>query len=163
MRRRDRPTKHSKKLPGEAPHDKPSSPVVFRWTGFLLHRVHEISRELYETRMAEMDLRPHQVGILQVLAAEGPTVQARIADKLRIDKAALVHNINGLEDAGLVERKNHPDDGRSFIVHLKTKGILRVQEAEKMNAKISDELFQALSASERGTLRALLTKIVNSF
>lgn len=89
-------------------------------------------------------------------------VQARLGDRLGIDKAALVHNLNGLENLGLVERRNHPDDGRSFIVHLTKRGNTRLQEAERLNATLLNELFEALSTQERETLRELLQRVAKS-
>ena len=133
-----------------------------QWTGFLLHRAHQAAKVLYETHLAELSLQPHQVGILQLLASNGPMVQARLGDKLQIDKATIVPNLNKLESSGLVVRRTHHEDNRAFVVYLLPAGLQMLKRAEKVNRLVSGRLLAALSTAEKEQLHLLLSKLVSS-
>ena len=171
MRRRTLPKKRNDAQPAKALSlalrlpEKPvreNSSGPLQWTGFLLHQAHEAAKELYDTHLSELGLRPHQVGILQLLAANGPMVQARLGDRLGVDKAAIVPNLNRLESSGLVERRNHPEDDRAFVVFLLPAGLRMLNRAEKVNKLVSERLLAALSTSEKEQLHLLLRKLVSS-
>ena len=65
-------------------------------------------------------------------------VQARLGDRLGVDKAAIVPNLNGLESSGLVERRNHLEDDRAFVVYLLPAGLQMLKRAEKVNRLVSE-------------------------
>lgn len=132
------------------------------WTGFLLHRVSSIARDLYSRRTEEVDLRPSQVGILQLLQGGGPMVQARIAEALGVDKPAMVALLDGLERRELVKRAPHRDDGRAILVHLSAQGGTLLNRVQELNKDATEKLFVALSPDERSALHNLLLKVYRS-
>ena len=142
----------------EAPWE-PIPEALARWTGSLLYWVTSSGEQFYARAVAPLGLRPPQVGLLQVLAGEGPTPQARLTDKTRIDKASLVGLLNDLEAQGLVRRHPHPDDRRAFVIHLEEAGRERLRRVEAVSAEADRRFFGALSEDERRLFQDMLRRL----
>src|SRR5664279_460791 len=99
-------------------------------TGFLLYRVSSVARDIYSGQVGQLNIRPTQVGILQLLAASGSMIQGMIADRLGIDEPAMVAVLNEMEQRGLVFRSRHPEDGRALILQLSDQGSALLQRLE---------------------------------
>ena len=141
---------------------EPLPDCLGNWTGFVLHWVTELGSQFYARAMAPLNLRPLQVGILQLLAAEGAMVQARLGEKLRVDKATMVTLLNSLEEQGLIERRPHTSDRRAYEVHLLEPGKQRLQAAEKISVEAAQQFFSTLTPQEQQTLNELLRRVATS-
>lgn len=133
-----------------------------RWTGFVLHWVAGLGSQYYASAMGPLGLRPNDVAILELLDSEGPLVQARLGKRLRIDKASMVGLLNGLERQGLIERRPHPTDGRTFEVHILASGRECLQQAHRASLGATEQFFEALTSEERRTLHELLTRLATT-
>ncbi|WP_062294837.1 MarR family winged helix-turn-helix transcriptional regulator [Nostoc piscinale] len=141
---------------------EPLPECLSHWTGFVLHWVTELGAQFYARAMTPLNLRPLQVGILQLLAGEGAMVQARLGDKLRVDKASMVTLLNDLEAQGLIERRPHPSDRRAYEVHLLKAGEQRLQQAEHVSIEVAKQFFAALTLEEQQILNELLKRVATS-
>lgn len=128
-------------------------------TGFLLYRVSTVARDIYARRVGQLDMRPAQVGILQILAGSGPIIQGTIADTLGMDRPAIVPLLNELEARGLVFRSSHPDDGRASILQLSEKGAAALERLELLNDEATDFVLSSLTPEEQSQFHDLLMKI----
>jgi DNA-binding MarR family transcriptional regulator len=70
--------------------------------------------------------------------------------------------IDELEELGLAERRNHPQDRRKHAVHLTAKGKRTLGRARRVAVRFADELLSPLDADERETLRLLLRKLAGA-
>ena len=75
-----------------------------------------------------------------------------------MDANNLVLLLNSLEGAGHVRRRRDPDDRRRHLVELTAAGRRALERAERAQESIEDEVLSALSAEERATLHALLSR-----
>jgi DNA-binding MarR family transcriptional regulator len=125
-------------------------------------RVSDLGWRLWDQALAAIGLRAHHAAILIVLGAEGPMVQARLSDKLMVDKAVMVRLLNELETMGLVERRPHPSDGRAFEIHLQDDGKRRLQGVERVGREMAARFYAPLSPEEQQTLRRLLVRLATS-
>lgn len=141
---------------------EPLPQCLSHWTGFVLHWVTELGAQFYTRAMAPLNLRPLQVGILQLLAGEGAMVQARLGDRLRVDKATMVTLLNDLEEQGLIERRPHPSDRRAYEIHLLKAGEQRLQAAENLSIEAAQQFFSTLTPQEQQTLNELLRRVATS-
>ncbi len=132
-----------------------------RWTGFLLSWVAAHARESYEVVVAEVGLKPQHLGVLTQIR-DGPMIQSRLSDRLRVFKPVMVGLVNDLEAAGLVERRPHPTDRRAVEVHLLPAGLEVVQRVDALAEDASREFFAPLTEAERQTLHALLTRLADA-
>jgi DNA-binding MarR family transcriptional regulator len=84
--------------------------------------------------------------------------QQQMCETLSIDANNLVLLLNSLERAGHVRRRRDPEDRRRHLVELTAAGRRALDRAERAQETIEDELLAPLSAEERATLHALLTR-----
>ncbi len=131
-------------------------------TGFMLYWVTGLAGQFYTRAVGTVGLEPQQVAALQLLALEGPRVQARLAERLRINKATMVGILNSLEEKGLVERRPYASDKRALEVHPTEAGREKAEEVARVNAEADRIFFGALSDEERHTFHALLSKLATS-
>lgn len=137
----------------------PMPECLSRWTGFVLCWVANLGGQFYETSLAPLQLRPGQLAILTLLESEGAIVQARLGERLRIDKATMVGLLNDLERQKLVERRPCAHDRRAFEIHLLELGRQRIQAAEQVSIAAAKQFFGMLSAAEQQTLHHLLVQL----
>ncbi|MFH5824322.1 MarR family winged helix-turn-helix transcriptional regulator [Georgenia sp. AZ-5] len=110
-------------------------------------------------------LRPRELSsrsysLLELLHHADAVSQRGLADALRLDPSQIVSLVDGLERRGLVERRPNPDDRRQRSVVLTDAGRDVFGEARTLVAESLDEVLSGLSPEERGTLRALLQRVV---
>ncbi len=129
------------------------------WTGFLLHKAAQRVHDRVEERLEPLGLRPRHVGVMRVLAAEGPHSQHALCERLRIDRTTMVSVVDDLERLGLAERQDDPADRRAYRVQLTRYGEERLAEACAVVNEAEEQLLAPLSPEERVALRTLLCRI----
>ncbi|MEV4419389.1 MarR family winged helix-turn-helix transcriptional regulator [Patulibacter sp. NPDC049589] len=127
----------------------------------LLAHISRVARHEVDAVASVGDLRPGHVVVLTTLREHGAGTQRALAAALRLDPSSLVGLLNDLEDRGLVSRRRDPEDRRRHIVALEDAGRRWLTSAEGELAPVEDRVFRALSAEERRTLHALLTRAVS--
>lgn len=70
----------------------------------------------------ESGVAPALIGVLHVLATHAPCRQNELAVSLCVSQSSLSRQIAELVDAGLVERRADPADGRASLVQLSEAG-----------------------------------------
>jgi MarR family transcriptional regulator, lower aerobic nicotinate degradation pathway regulator len=133
-----------------------------RFTGFALSWVTDLNRQMFASAMAELDLLPAHPAILVLLMVEGPMVQARLSDRLRIDRATMVSLLNGLEAQGLVERRPHPTDRRAFEVHITEAGEARMEDIGHAATAVNNRFYGTLSPEEQQVFLTLLRRLATA-
>lgn len=128
----------------------------------LLDHLARIGRRAAEASMAPGGLRPRHLVALTLLHDHGPIGQQVLADTLRLDPSNVVGLLNELEERGLVVRRRDPLDRRRHIVELSRTGAQELCSAQVRLLTVEDELLAALTADERATLHALLTRAAGS-
>ena len=116
------------------------------------------SRHIREV-LAEHDLKPRQLRILDLLADRGPVGQRELAELMGIDHSALVVLLNPLEDARLVKRERDTVDRRRHVVTIAPAGRRRLAQADQAFRDAEDAFFAPLSPEEREQLHGLLSRL----
>jgi DNA-binding MarR family transcriptional regulator len=93
-------------------------------------------------------LRPHgltfaRFEVLRLLAFTrlGELPVGKIGERLQVHPASVTNAVQRLELAGLVERRQNPDDGRSVLAEITPAGR---ELAERCTALLNTEVFTAL-------------------
>ena len=110
----------------------------------LLHAYKRALQEAYRER--EASLTPSYIRTLKCIAGFGECTAQTIASELMLDKAQVARALRGLVDDGYVERREHPTDGRSYLLVLtragkdvhKRFGRIEREAAAKFAAGIDD-------------------------
>ncbi|MET4580321.1 MarR family winged helix-turn-helix transcriptional regulator [Ottowia thiooxydans] len=114
---------------------------------------------LFVPRMAEFGLRPVDFSILSVIGHNPGITSKQLCRVLDLLPPNLVGKIGALEQAGVLERRPHPSDGRALGLHLTASGYERMRLAERAAFELEAEAAGALTAAERRTLIRLLQKV----
>ena len=96
-------------------------------------------------RRIEALLRPHgltfaRFEVLRLLAftRRGELPVGKIGERLQVHPASVTNAVQRLEEAGLVERRTNPDDGRSVLAEITTAGRSLVEACTTL---LNDEVF----------------------
>ncbi len=103
--------------------------------------------------------RPEYVVVYSLGLRDGVTARD-ISVSYGFPKNSLSRAINALERKGLVRRTLHPNDRRSYLVHLTAAGRRLFDETLPRFVGLQDEMLRVLSAQERETLSVLLARVV---
>lgn len=133
------------------------------WT--LLFDIITDAEKRLAAHIARHGLTPPQFFVLKTLVEyEGSCAIGQIAREHHLSRATMTGLVKRLENAGLVSRQRHPDDGRSVRVQLTHAGRQRFDA-------VRDDVFEQLQAllgmvsdKERQALMFFLTrylKLVN--
>ena len=105
------------------------------------------------------------VAVLGLLRREGDQTIGQLAAAERVRPPSMTRTVSCLEDAGLVERRAHPTDGRQVLISLTDKGQeLLAAERRRRDAWLARRLRE-LTPDERAALRQaapILERLSNS-
>jgi DNA-binding MarR family transcriptional regulator len=128
--------------------------------GFLLNEAAIVIREMDEAALSGLGINPRQLGILMTIAVEEPQSQQAIGAKHRIDRTTMVKLADGLEERGLIARKVHPHDRRSYNLSLTPQGEVVLEQALALVKETQDAFLGPLTQAEWEQLRQLLTRLL---
>jgi len=127
---------------------------------FLMARARAATSGNANAALAELGLKVRTFSVLW-LAGEGLNPSQReLSEFLNLDPSQVVPLIDELEGRGAVTRKADPRDRRSRIIVITAAGRRLLRKARALAEAADDRSLSALTAEERATLGALLTKIV---
>jgi DNA-binding MarR family transcriptional regulator len=130
--------------------------------GELLGRSWRTFSRLGQARFAESGLSAASVRLLLALAAEPDSRMGDLAKRLGVTARALTPITDSLASDGLVTRVVDPTDRRAFRLILTDLGASRAENLSILQAKISDEIFAALTSEQRRELERLLRTFVEA-
>jgi DNA-binding MarR family transcriptional regulator len=91
---------------------------------------------------------------------EAHGMATRVGETMGFTSAGTTKLVARLERKALIERSRDPDDGRAYLVGLTEAGAEALRLGlEAHIPRLEDEVLGHLSASERGALRTLLTRL----
>ena len=126
---------------------------------FLLAQLGHHAAEKFGERIAALELTPPHAGILRAIAAAPGRSQQALSSQLGVLPSRIVAFVDELEDRGYVERRPNPDDRRQYALYLTPAGKELMQKFSRLAQQHERALTAALSESQRGQLRELLTAI----
>jgi len=90
----------------------------------------------------------------------GGMPQLDLAVRAGVSGPTLVRQVDSLEDAGLVERRNDPNDRRIKRVCLTEAGRKRFQEVDAIAADLRHEVLEPLTEKEADALLDLTARLI---
>lgn len=125
--------------------------------GFLLHDVARLLRKRFEQRAKDLGLTRSQWQTLAYLANNEGIHQAGLAEILEIEPITLVRILDKLSERGLVERRQHPKDRRSWLLYMRDEARPLMDTMRGMGDLTRREALQGASAEDQERLYELLT------
>jgi DNA-binding MarR family transcriptional regulator len=135
--------------------------VLLTTPSWLLTQTAMHAQRLVGEAFAAEGARGYHFRLLATLMEFGPSSQAALGRHTGIDRSDIVATVNELATAGYVERSPDPTDARRNIITLTPPGHRRHQELEETVRQVQDQIFAPLTPTERNTLTALLTKLLD--
>lgn len=114
--------------------------------------IQKVARRIRNNRASD-DLSDSQLGVLFFLedAAHSPS---ELAAHERVTPPSMNRTLNGLEQAGLVERTPSDDDARRVRVTITAAGHAQIAETRALRTAWFSQRFADLSPDERRALEA---------
>jgi DNA-binding MarR family transcriptional regulator len=101
---------------------------------------------------AGTDLGPSQVAALATVERHGPLSPSELAELERVKRPTATRIVRHLEDGGLIERVNHPADGRSSILTVTADGRALLKRLRERKTAYLAKRLGAMEAEDRRTL-----------
>ena len=130
--------------------------------GFNMRRAYFIATQIFAEHFAAFEITPIQFGILEIVARNDCLSQKEIAAHIGTAPSVIVRPIRDLEQSGIVERTRDQNDRRNHQIRLTTAGRVAQSAMRNHIFEVEEALLHALTSEERGTLVALLNKVVDS-
>ncbi|MDX3913486.1 MULTISPECIES: MarR family winged helix-turn-helix transcriptional regulator [Olivibacter] len=108
------------------------------------------------------DITLDQWMVLKNLYEYADLTQKELAERCGKDQPTLTRIVDLLAKKELAERKVHPNDRRSFIVHLTDKGISKVEELSPQIKEIRTKAWENLNEDDFRQLERILNSIYNN-
>ncbi|MBR0852716.1 winged helix-turn-helix transcriptional regulator [Bradyrhizobium diazoefficiens] len=105
---------------------------------------------------AEVDIRPTQYSVLTVIGANPGLSQMAVAKRLGIERARLVHLLDGLEQRKLVKRIKSKADRRSHALHLTAQGETEITRFKRLAARHERNVENKIGKENRARLLQIL-------
>jgi DNA-binding MarR family transcriptional regulator len=128
---------------------------------WLIGRVSARAHRLIGETMAAAGGHAYHFAILAALDEFGPDSQVRIGRRCGIDQSDMHAMLNELTEQRHVARTPDPGDRRRNLITLTDAGRRRLEELDTRLTRVQHDALNALSATERDTLIALLTRILD--
>jgi DNA-binding MarR family transcriptional regulator len=124
--------------------------------GFLLSKAYQRAWAIMRAEIEPYDLTPPQFGLLAFLWQQDGLTQAELSEKGQIDRTTVGGLVDRLEKIGLVERRQHPQDRRAYMIHLTRRGKELEGPLSECAGRTLTRFTQGLNEREVAELRRLL-------
>jgi len=121
----------------------------------------ETSRRFAEL-LATTGLEPRQFALLGAVARQEGQSQQAVAGQVAIPTSTMVALVDHLEEEGLIERRPHPSDRRTRMLHLTSKGSSALDKATLLAGNWEASLCAGFNPSERSRLLELLGRVADN-
>ena len=137
------------------------APQARRTLGFLMRENSRLMRRrfVYHARKAELPVNRSEASLLSAVFYEPGINQAGVASMLDMETISVVRLVDGLEQAGLVERRPHPTDRRAWTLWLTKSGKAAVAQVRAITEVVRAEALAGVSDTDRERLFDLLVEI----
>ncbi len=127
-------------------------PVALRKAYLALHRASE-------WKFAPLGVTADQFVMLASLSQGQALTQKELAVRMSSDPSTVRAMLVLLENAGLVKRELHPEDGRAKTVALTPVGKRKFQQLWKASQQIRDQMYNALQPHEVSLFLDILERV----
>jgi MarR family transcriptional regulator for hemolysin len=109
----------------------------------------------------DLDLSQARWNVLFELSRNQEVTQVELAHTLGIEAATLVRLLDGLESAGLIERRPCPKDRRAKTLHLTEAASPLIVRMEEISAASRAEILEGISRQDLRIATKVLSRIAS--
>lgn len=126
---------------------------------YLLMANHLLFQKSLLTDIKNTGLTPGQPKVLDYLLFHDGAFQKEIAEACYIEPATITSVLFGMENNGLITRKNLDGNRRNLYVYLTDKGRAMAEQVELKFGAIEEKALSGFSDDEKEQLMVFLTRI----
>jgi len=145
--------------PGGGPPGGGPLPALSGRLGYLLKHAQLRLAELTGSALAPYGVTGRECAVLIAIDDRAPQSQQEVARRMGVDRTSMVALIDDLENKGLVERRQDPDDRRKNVVALTEVGQTTLRQATAATRKAERRFLGSLSDDDSAALRKALQVI----
>ena len=135
--------------------------AVYDAPGYLFRRMQQIAVAIFVEECKTHDLTPVQYAALVAIRTHPGIDATRLSAVIAFDRSTLGSVIERLEAKHYIERKPGRVDKRVKLLHLTKAGAALLREIVPSVERAQARMLQPLKPSDRKTLMALLTQLVD--
>lgn len=125
--------------------------------GFLLHDVARLQRKRFGQRAKDIGLTGAQWQAIAHLSKNEGINQAGLAEILEVEPITLVRMLDRLAERGLIERRQHPTDRRTWLLFLTDAARPLLGALQKIGETTRAEALEGVPDAARARLIEALT------
>jgi DNA-binding MarR family transcriptional regulator len=133
-----------------------------RSAGFLANHMARLFAKGLQQEIRPLGLAPAQFMTLLALWEKDGLTQRELVDRLDVEQATMANTLTRMERDGLIERRAHPEDGRSQSVHMTKKAISLREPATDVARAVNGVALGDLSEDERNLFLDLTRRVIES-
>lgn len=127
------------------------------------HQIFELLQALHKGIGPKFErcagVTPTRFRLLHELYLADEISQISLQKLLAIDAAAVTRHLRGLEESGMITRRNNPDDNRVTLVSLSVQGREHIDAYRENNIQFITDLLTGFDTEERAVLADMLTRL----
>jgi DNA-binding MarR family transcriptional regulator len=135
--------------------------AVYTAPGYLFRRMQQIAVSIFVEECRAFDLTPVQYAALIAIHTHPGIDATRLSAVIAFDRSTLGNVIERLETKGLIERKSDSRDKRIKLLTITRQGASLLRDIMPSVDRAQARMLQPLKPSDRKTLLALLTQLVD--
>jgi DNA-binding MarR family transcriptional regulator len=143
-------------LDGIAPTGADGPP---RSVGFTISTTGYAIARRFRELLAPLELEPREFALLRTVAASEGVTQQAIGERMGVAPSRMVAFVDALEERGLLERRQNPDDRRARALYLTPGGRKKLERAFTVAVEHERRLCSELSPQQREQLLELLGRV----
>jgi DNA-binding MarR family transcriptional regulator len=109
--------------------------------------VNALASQLFDRQLARLGLKPVQLGLLSVVATDGPITPTSLERESGLLPTTLRERLRALEHAGYVHKVSNPRDRRSHFVEITPEGVRFLKQAAVAMRAVEADISRALGTS----------------
>jgi DNA-binding MarR family transcriptional regulator len=125
----------------------------------LVGQVFRTFSRIVDAPLRELGFAVGQMPVLVALKMNPDLPQSELARIAGVEQPSMAQLLARMERDGLIERRPDPEDGRSRRIALTKRAATLMPKVKVVMENTSEGALAGLSASERATLGALLTRV----
>ena len=134
-------------------------PILETFLGYNLKRAFNAIHANLTVTLRSFNLRMVTYSALTLVLEREGMRQAELATALKIDRGNAVAIVDELEKRSLVTRDQHPDDRRSYALHITEKGRKLCERAIKADQECEAQILRLIDAKRLDQLISTLREI----
>ena len=127
--------------------------------GFLIHDTSRVIKAVYDRLFSPLGTTRSQWALIAQLSRGDGVSQTQLAEDLELGRVALGSLVDRLEAAGIVLRRQPPDDRRVNHVFLTDEGRRLVEQIRAASIPMNERMFSGIPDDELATADRVLRQI----